>query len=263
MISRLSNHRPERIERERVQYDKSRRSIRIWPITGDNADEIMKGTLDFCKNALMLDGDLGIVKAERVRSSPRGRAFMEVLVEFEDSGARDRVFGSGPQLSGYRDEEGRPTCGLRLQIPSHLMTQFRTLEAFSFMHINKHNGEIKKHIKFDDSNECLYVQLKHKKDNEWISFSYDQAKKAQDEMNAKKVKKSLIFQSPERVSAVSEKESRRASKPGDASTSGTTSTRSRTGTFVPAKRKQREDGSRGSWRPNATNEASGMDEDSE
>ena len=97
-----------RSDRERTLYEAARRSLRIWPIPGETQDELVSGVTDFCHGALLLDKalSLGIEKVERVRSSPRGRPYLEVVVQFEDNFARDRILSSGPQLSGYRDPDG-------------------------------------------------------------------------------------------------------------------------------------------------------------
>ena len=200
----VSRMRPERVEAERKQFEKARKSVRIWPVEGTDTASLKTNVIDFCRNALLLQGELGITSVERARSSPRGRAFLEAIVEFEDNVARDRVFACGPQLAGYRDKENKPTCGLRLQIPSHLMGQFRVLESYAFKYRNKHNqGEVKKHVKFDDFNNELFVQIKHLKDDDWINVSYAQAKEECERTNASKVKKSFLFQSPDKSAATS------------------------------------------------------------
>ena len=76
------------------------------------------------------------------------------------------------------------------------MGQFRTLESFAYSHRNRHRGEVKKHIKFDENNGSLYVQLKHTRDEDWSSFSYTEAKREQEKINSNKVRKSFIFQTP-------------------------------------------------------------------
>ena len=103
-----------RSEAKELAYKKARRSIRIWPMEGDNADEIMTSVKKFCCSALFIGEELGIETVERLRSPPRGVAFKEVLVTFVDNWARDKVFACGPRLSGYRDSGGKPTCGLHL-----------------------------------------------------------------------------------------------------------------------------------------------------
>ena len=180
-------------------YEKARRSLRIWPLKGDTAEEMQQSVVDFCHNALMLpqSSSLGIESVARVRSSPRSQSFMEVMVLFEENYYRDRILGCGPKLANYRDEDGKPTCGLRLQIPGHLMSQFKALENFAFTKKRDFNGRIKKHIKFDDVNSCLFLQMKHFEDDDWSNFTYEQALAKQEKSNAKRVKKSLLLKSPE------------------------------------------------------------------
>ena len=114
----------------------------MWPIEGKEDAAIKENFRIFCQDALLLGkstiSELGIETVERTRSSPRGRPFLEIIVTFADNFARDRVFSCGPQLSEYRDEDGKPTCGIRLQIPGHLMGQFRTLESYAFAQRNQH-----------------------------------------------------------------------------------------------------------------------------
>lgn len=141
-----NQQRGSRTEAEDAAFEKARRSLRIWPMEDNNGEEMMKSVKDFCYNALLInkDTDLGIESVSKVRSAPRGVAFMEVLVVFIDNFSRDRVFSSGPKLAGYRDEENKPTCGIRLHIPPHLMSQFKTLESFTSALRFKHGNQMKK-----------------------------------------------------------------------------------------------------------------------
>ena len=119
---------------ERSAFLLSRRSLRIWPIEGENEKEIMEALVVFCCQALGAPrkDELGIKRVQRVKSAPRGIAFLEVLVEFEDNFARDDILSRGPMLSEYRDTPNKPTAGIRLDIPGHLMGMFKALEAFGF-----------------------------------------------------------------------------------------------------------------------------------
>ena len=114
-----------------------------------------------------------------MKSAPRGVAFLEVVVEFVDTYARDDVLLRGPALALYRDKENRPTAGIRLDIPSHLMGVFKTLESFAFALKRKHGVDFRKHIKFDDYEGTLYLQAGMKKDNEdtlWTNYSAEEAR---------------------------------------------------------------------------------------
>ena len=151
----------------------------------------MEAIVVFCCQALGAPrkDELGIVSVKRVRSAPRGVAFMEVLVEFTDNYARDDVLARGPMLADYRDDDNKPTAGIRLDIPQHLMGVFKTLEAFGFALKRRHQG-LKKHIKFDEYLENLYIQVGLKKmgeeETEWASYTPEEAREGIKRLAAKK-----------------------------------------------------------------------------
>ena len=94
-------------ENDRQAFLSSRKRLRLWPIEGESEQEIMQAVVVFCCQALGAPrkDQLGIVSAKRVKSAPRGTAYMEVVVEFEDSNSRDYILMKGPMLSMYRDEK--------------------------------------------------------------------------------------------------------------------------------------------------------------
>ena len=165
----------------------SRRRLRVWPIEGNNEDELKKATLAFCCQALGAPrkDEIGITKITRVKSAPRGIAFLEVLVEFTDNYARDDILMRGPMLSGYRDDKGKPTAGIRLDIPPHLMAVFKTLEAFGFG-LKRRHPTLRKHIKFDEYAESLFIQVGLKKEGEdvdWTSYTPEEARTGLKKLN--------------------------------------------------------------------------------
>ena len=109
-------------ESKRAAYEKSRRSLRAWPISGDDDDTINAGFRDFAVGALLVEDtvvrEAKIVDIVRVRSSPQNVAYDEILVTFEDANERDFYFAKARNLAAYRNEQGAPTAGLRMDIPS-------------------------------------------------------------------------------------------------------------------------------------------------
>ena len=92
---------------ERVAFNKSRRSLRMWPIQGNSKEEIMESAVTFCCQALNARREsLGLISVVRTRSAPRGTAYMEIIAEFADNFARDDILSRGPMLAQYRDKEG-------------------------------------------------------------------------------------------------------------------------------------------------------------
>ena len=61
--SRLITKRPERVENERKEFEKARRSLRVWPIPGKDNQEIRDAFIGFCTDALLLpaDSDPGVL----------------------------------------------------------------------------------------------------------------------------------------------------------------------------------------------------------
>ena len=117
---------------------------------------------------------------------------MEVIVTFRDNYARDNIFSKGVNLAEYKDIQNRPTCGIRLHIPAHLMNAFKTLEAYGVELKRQHRNKLRKYIKFDEAEEDLYLQIKHDDDDSWITFTPREAKKELAAKNVRKIIKSNI-----------------------------------------------------------------------
>ena len=119
---------------------------------------------------------------------------------FSDSFARDDILTRGPMLSDYRDAKGKPTAGIRLDIPGHLMGVFKSLEAFGFALRRKHGPTLRKHIKFDELEETLYIQagIKEEEDKpvDWTTYSAAEARDALKVLNAKKGPRIDLLKSP-------------------------------------------------------------------
>ena len=115
---------------------------------------------------------------------------------FKDAYYRDDFFSRGPMLAEHRDHQGKPTCGIRLHIPAHLMSSFKTLEQYGYELKNKHGNEIKKHIKFEDYDGTLFLQVKHRNDKDWLNFSVEQARSELKGGNDRRIKMSNIHKVP-------------------------------------------------------------------
>ena len=231
-----------RSDTEDIAFYRARRALRIWPIEGSTPEEMRNKFEDFCWNALLLaeDMDIGIESVERVRSAPRGVAHMEILVVFTDNYSRDRIFSCGPKLASYRDAANKPTCGIRLHIPGHLMSHFKTLESFAGMLREKHGSQMKKHIKFDEHKRSLFIQIKHEDDKEWVDFGVEQAREEKERMNQRRVVRSHLFNSS--LVAQDSQLMRTIDKPQPPAA----------GTFVPAKRKRQATGTNKDGQPAAS-----------
>ena len=141
---------------------------------------------------------------------------MEVVVVFADTYARDDILSRGPMLSEYRSNTNKPTAGIRLEIPGHLMGSFKTLEAFGFALKRRHGDEFKKHIKFDEYAGNLFIQAGIKKGEEavqWTSYTVEEARDGLKKLNAKKGPRFDLLASPVNKSAVNLDMSNKKSNP--------------------------------------------------
>lgn len=77
------------------------------------------------------------------------------------------MFANATNLSDSGDGEGRPTAGIRLEIPSELEDTFRLLARFGTRLRARHGEGTKRHIKFDDFAGSLYSNVKLPGDLSW------------------------------------------------------------------------------------------------
>lgn len=102
--------------------------------------------------------------------------YNEVIVKFADKEKRDLVASRGIKLAPYVDEKNKPTCGMRLQVPTRdLLPTFNMLNRYGF-HLRRNEGENKKNnVRFDDYKQSLYLQVKLKNDKrgEWLTYDPD------------------------------------------------------------------------------------------
>ena len=161
------------------RYWKSRRSLRMWPIRGDGPD-MKTAVLTFLATKLRLGEDV-ISDAENchiVRIPSAGgknnKIKHEVVVEFPTVDLRDIVRKAAYNLAGS------PESGLRLEVPHHLMKNFKALEATSYRLKQKYKA-MKRNIKFDDECCDLVLEFKLHEDAPWKRLKPDQARELQRE----------------------------------------------------------------------------------
>ena len=76
------------------------------------------------------------------------------------------------------------------------MGGFKSLEAYGIDLKRQHRNKIRKYIKFDDTEEDLFLQVKHDGDDDWLNFTPAEAKRALQAKNEKKIRRSNIHRSP-------------------------------------------------------------------
>ena len=98
--------------------------IRLWPVVGETESALWEGVGDFIHETLRVSTDEveqeDIESVSRVLDDlPRGTLCRhEVLVTFSNSTIRDNVFSHSANLAPCVDDGGKPTAGLRLEMPS-------------------------------------------------------------------------------------------------------------------------------------------------
>ena len=163
------------------EFGKARRSIRVWPITSGNLQDMWGDVGDFLHDAMRIPtSDLGqedIEVIERVQDeTPSNYVKNEVLIRFFDKRKRDVVFAYAKNLGDKTDTEGRPTAGLRLEIPPELKDTFRLLSRFGSRLRARHGEGTRRHIKFDDYGGSLYANIKLPGDESWTRVTPEMAR---------------------------------------------------------------------------------------
>ena len=184
-------------------FEKSRKSLRAWPIRGEDTSELEEQFRVFAIEALQIPEpivrDSKLASVIRVRTSPQNSAYLEALVTFNDSFERDFFFSKAKNLSVYRNESGAPTAGVRMDVPPYLLPTFRLLNDHGF-EIRRVNGpETKRYIKFDEENLSLLLEVRLPGRTKWVKIRPDQARsygEEKDRAEYSSIRHSLMNYSP-------------------------------------------------------------------
>jgi len=176
------------VEERKENYATSRRSLRIWPIEGSSESEIVANTIRFVFEVLKVSEEdfngESICQARRVRTARNSSIRSEVLVIFDEKYTRDRVASHGKNLKDYKDNENKPTAGLRLDYPAFLGPVFRDLEWFGAFLREKHGLGTQRSIKFDEANTSLYMDVRVPSQDGWMRVSPHMARLEKEENQA-------------------------------------------------------------------------------
>ena len=116
-----------------------------------------------------------------MRSSPQNPVYLEALVTFQDYTERDYFFSKARNLASYRNEEGNPTAGLRMDVAPYLLPVFKLLNNHGFEIKNAHGKETRRYIKFDEENLSLYLEVRLPGQSKWTRIKPEQARSYSDE----------------------------------------------------------------------------------
>ena len=161
-------------------YLRARRSIRLWPVHGNSDNDLWGGVGEFLHETLAIsDSEIGqedIEKIDRAGESREQPGRNEVIVTFFDKFKRDLVVSSSPALASRVDGEGKPTAGVRIEVPPELSDTFRLLSRFGTRLRARHGVGTKRHIKFDDFTGSLYSNIKLPGDESWTKVTVAMAR---------------------------------------------------------------------------------------
>lgn len=100
----------------------------------------------------------------------------EAVVVFRDKRVRNLVMSHSVNLAGSIDGRGKPTAGTRIELPPELRDTFRLLSRFGTRLRARHGEGTKRHVKFDDFEGSLYVNIKLPGDESWTRISPEMAR---------------------------------------------------------------------------------------
>ena len=155
-------------------YLVARRSLRLWPVRGTSKDDLWNSAASFMINNLGLIDKLDNDSMEEVTrvTIPSGPGVSdEALVRFRTVAARDLVLGSASKLSTFMDRDGRATAGMRIEVPPKLQQAFRVLFKYGSNLRARHGAGTRRHVKFSDVDQSLYLNVKLPGDDSWSRVS--------------------------------------------------------------------------------------------
>lgn len=160
------------------RYLRARRSLKIWPVTKTAADRDIEEAVRkfFVKQMQVPTSVAATVKLDNIRKADQARnsrVVSEVVVEFADVEARDTIKSYASGLAAAKGE-----AGLRLDVPPCLKGSFKVLNEHGYAMVRIYGKEVKRNIKFDDTNQDLMMDIKLPTSSTWHNISIDQAREA-------------------------------------------------------------------------------------
>ena len=137
--------RGSRSEADLRLYWFARRCARFWKIDGNTESERWNSVQRFIYEQLRMPrseidaSDLVEVRPTRVARGRPNRG--EVIVVFKDVETRDRVTSYARNLDEYVDRNGKPTAGIRHEIPSFLGGVHRALMQYGYSMMQKYGSD--------------------------------------------------------------------------------------------------------------------------
>lgn len=174
-----------------TEFEVARRSMRIWPIRGENEDSMREALGEFFRGALMMQRHevdfLPICDVKRAKATDSAYVHGEVIVTFDCAGDRDEIYRKAAKLAPYRDERNKPTAGFRQEIPQYLMSAHKLLTETGFQLKRQHGPNFRWYVKYDDENYSLYLEVKMPGTFSWQRVSLQMAREMREEAGRSEV----------------------------------------------------------------------------
>ena len=141
------------LSRREIAYNQCRRSLKVWPVVGDDLEDsfrvFLREKLGLSDLTIAAIGPLKVTKRPGLAAERKS----EVLATFESKEDRDLVKAAGPNLAGQAD------VGLMIHVPGHLLDNLHALNNVGY-HIKQKNSGVRRTVKFDDENQDIYMDIK-------------------------------------------------------------------------------------------------------
>lgn len=170
-----------------AEYSRARRSIRMWPVKEKDGLDLWGAAATFVHECLKVPRtDLAKEDIEFVSKAPiRRRRYKdkeepglvsdEVIVRFKTKETRHLVMAHSYNLAPFTNDHGKPTAGVRLEIPAHLSAEFQDFQIYGRTLHAKYGKGFKRYIKFDDKEEKLFMQIRLPEEEELLLVDRDMA----------------------------------------------------------------------------------------
>ena len=146
------------ITRREAAYHLARRSLKAWPVDGEDLEDAFKV---FLRNKLKLPDStvrsLGKIEVQK-RPGKVAEQKLEVLAVFECKEERDAVKAAGVNLAGQEN------VGLLIHVPGHLLDNLHALNSVGY-NIKLKNQGVRRSVKFDDENLDIFMDIRI--NNQW------------------------------------------------------------------------------------------------
>ena len=170
----LEQHNNGRNHVQQARYLRARRSIKVWPVKKHKDQSLEEAIREFFVNKMAVPVDTAKeVEIESVRPADQAKnskIIAEVNVTFLEVEARDIIKSYANGLATSKGE-----AGLRLDC---LKGSFKILNDHGLAMIRVYGRQVKRNIKFDDSNEDLMMDLKLPTTSNWYNITIEQTKEA-------------------------------------------------------------------------------------